>query len=353
MKQIVLNTLKFLFFLSIGILLVWLSLRNIPDEKKADIIKAIREANYAWIALAMAVGIFAHISRAIRWKMLLAPLQLKPKLSNTFYAVMIGYLGNLAFLRGGEVLRCGILKRYEKIPFIQSFGTVIAERAIDVFLLLIVFILSAWLEYERMHTYISENIVSPLKNKFHSLAENKTTLLLLTGIFVIALILLFIFRKKIFKNSVAKKISTLLLNFWEGIRTVAKVKNPLLFIFHSIFIWAMYLMSVYVCVFAFSETRVLTLADCLTIMAFGSLGVIASPGGIGAYQIIVQTLLPLLYLSFRDANGDPTSAAVAFGWIVWLAQTAVVLLVGLLSFGLLAIGNKESPLSSSPQRGES
>ena len=337
MKKYILPALKFLFFLALGAFLIWLAVKDLTQEDKTQITKSLSEANYAWIALSMLIGIIAHLSRAMRWKMLLAPLGFIPKLSNTFYAVMVGYLGNLAFPRLGEVLRCGILKRYEKIPLPQSFGTVITERVIDVFVLFCLFIVSIWLEYERVKTYLLENIIHPLKLKIYSYAENKMMLFLLAGILLGALIIVFIFRKKIFQNPIAQKIRTILMNFIEGIRSVAKVKNPLLFIFHSLFIWTMYLMSLYVCVFAFSETKSMTVSDCLVIMTFGSLGVIATPGGLGAYQWIVLQIM-LLW-------GFSTAMGVAFGWVAWLGQTACVLLVGLLSFGLLALNNKENSKS--------
>ena len=334
LKKYLLPAIKFLVFLGLGILLSWLAIRGLNEEDKVQISKSIAEANYAWIALAMTVGFFAHFTRAVRWKMLLAPLGYTPKTSNTFYAVMIGYLGNLALPRLGEVLRCGILKRYEKIPLTQSFGTVIAERVIDLFMLFLLFIVSAWLQYQRMYGFISENIISPVKLKLHLVAENKMMLILLMGALFAFVFAFFIFRKKIIQNVLVQKILGLLLSFWEGIKTVASVKNPLLFIFYSLFIWAMYLMSVYGCVFAFTDTQSMSLSDCLVIMTVGSLGVIATPGGIGAYQWIVLQIM-LLW-------GYTTAMGVAFGWVVWLAQTAVVHIVGLLSFGLLAIGNKEA-----------
>lgn len=333
MKKYILPALKFLVFLALGILLIWLAVKDLTEEDKTQIKKSLSEANYAWIALAMVAGVLAHISRAIRWKMLLSPLGFAPKTSNTFYAVMIGYLGNLAINRMGEVLRCGILKRYEKIPFTPSFGTVIAERVIDTLVLFLLFIVSIRIEYERMHDYLSENIFSPLKLKIHSLTDNKPKLFLLIGIVVTAVVLFFVLRKKVLQNPVAQKIRNVLLSFWEGIRSVAKVKSPLLFIFHTLFIWAMYLMSVYVCVFAFKETESISVTDCLAIMCFGSLGVIATPGGIGAYQWIVLQIM-LLW-------GYSTAIGVAFGWIAWLAQVAVVLVGGFLSFAMLAIGKKE------------
>jgi hypothetical protein len=333
LKQTLLTIGKFLLFLGLGILLIWLVLKNLSEKDKAEIYTSLSEANYWWIACAMSVGILAHISRALRWKMLLEPLDFKPKTSNTFYAVMIGYLGNLAINRMGEVLRCGILKRYEKIPFTQSFGTVITERIIDTLTLLILFITSLWIEYDRMHTYISDNILTPLINKLHSFGENKLMLFVLIGIAVLLVSFVYIFRQKIFQHKLVIKIRTLLVSFLEGIKTVRQVKKPFLFIFHSVFIWAMYLLSVYLCVFAFKETSTMTLTDCLAIMCFGSLGVIATPGGIGAYQWIVLQIL--LFWGYSTAMG------VAFGWVVWLAQTVVVLVVGSISFGLLAINNKE------------
>ena len=244
-----------------------------------------------------------------------------------------GYLGNLALPMLGEVLRCGILKRYEKIPLTQSFGTVIAERVIDLFMLFIIFSISAWIEYEKLHSYISQHIISPLKLKLHSYLENRMTFFLLILIILGIILLLFFFRKRILQNSIAQKIRALLLDFLEGIRTVAKVKSPMLFIFHSLFIWVMYLCTVFLCVFAFKETSTLSISDCLVIMTFGSLGVIATPGGIGAYQWIVLQIM-LLW-------GFTTATGVAFGWVVWLAQTSVVLFVGFLSLALLAINNKE------------
>ena len=333
MKKYLLPAIKFLVFLGLGAFLSWLAVRGLNEDDKAQITRSVSEANYAWILLSMSIGILAHFIRAVRWKMLLQPLGFTPKNGNTFYAVMIGYLGNLALPRLGEVLRCGILKRYENIPLTQSFGTVIAERVIDLLMLLLLFIASAWLQYQRMHDFLVTNILGPVKLKLLSLAENKMVLLLMIAALLAAVVLFFVFRKKILQNAIAQKVRALLLSFWEGIQTVAKVKSPLLFVSHSLLIWALYLLTVFACVFAFSETKTMTLGDCLAIMCFGSLGVIATPGGVGAYQWIVLQIM-LLW-------GYSTAMGVAFGWMVWLAQTAVVLLVGLLSFGLLALTNKE------------
>ncbi len=333
MKKYIVGTIKFILFLSLGLLLTWFSVKNLTPTEIDGIKKSLMDANYKWVILSMIAGIFSHFSRAIRWKILLKTLGKNPSLKNTFYAVMIGYLGNLALPRLGEVLRCGILKRYEKIPLAESFGTVIAERVIDLLVLLILFVVSIALQFTRMRTYLTENILLPLQLKLLSIVGNKIQLLATSLIIVLGLVLFFVFRKKILQNPIVQKIKAIVLNFWEGIKTVGNIEKPFQFIFHSIVIWLMYLLTVYFCVFAFKETQSMTLSDCLIILTFGSFGVIATPGGIGAYQWIVIQILVLW--------GYNTATGVAFGWVVWLAQTAVVLLVGLLSFGLLAINNKE------------
>lgn len=333
MKRIVINAVKFIFSFGIGVLIVWYMLSRYTPEQKEEISKSLAGANYFWAALSMVAGILAHISRAVRWKMLLAPLGIVPRLSNTFHAVMIGYFGNLLFPRAGEVLRCGIMKGYEKIPLTQSIGTVISERIIDLFMLFVLFVFSAWREYERLHSYISVNIFQPMKMKWVSFVENKILLIASIAIIFLLAALFFIFRSKISQNPFVQKIRNVLGGFLEGMRSVAKVKSPGWFIFHSFFIWVMYLLTVYICVFAFPETQMLSVTDCVVLMAFGSLGVIAVQGGIGAYQWIVLQIM-LLW-------GYSETIGFAFGLVVWAAQTLVALIGGPVSLGLLAIGRRK------------
>lgn len=333
MKKYLLTSFKIIIFLSLGVFLIWLALKGLTKEDIQHVKDSFAAANYLWVILALCMGVLAHLSRAIRWKMLLAPLNNHPKLSNTFYAVMIGYLGNLAIHRLGEVLRCSILNRYEKVPLNQAFGTVVTERVVDTLLLFILMGYTIWLQYERMHDYITQHIFSPLKLKFAGLIGNRLILLVLIVVILLCIVIVSLLRKKIAKNSIIQKASGILVGFWDGIRSVTKVKSPALFIFHSIFIWIMYFLSLYLCKNAFEETQSLTIADGLALLCFGSLGIIATPGGLGAYQWIVLQIMTLW--------GYSAAIGVAFGWIVWLAQTALILIFGVASFGLLAL-NKEA-----------
>ena len=150
MKKQTNNILKFICFLGLGVLLVWLTVKDITKQQQEDILVSIQKANYSFIGLSFLVGIFSHYVRAVRWKILLAPLGYQPKTSNTFFAVMVGYLVNLAVPRLGEVSRCGMLNSYEKIPFTEGFGSVIAERALDLVCLVLIFFITLFLEFDKI-----------------------------------------------------------------------------------------------------------------------------------------------------------------------------------------------------------
>lgn len=329
-----LNILKIFFFLGLGITLIWLSLRGTTDEEFAKIKTSLLNANYFWISLSIVVGGLSHYFRALRWKILLNPLGHTPKTSNTFFAVMVGYLANFAIHRMGEVTRCGLLTTYEKVPFTAGFGTVISERALDVVCLLIIFFAALGMEFDRISGIANDLIFNTISVKFHALMQKQTyviiaviTLLLIAGA-------LFYFRKKI-KALVSGKTKSFIKGLWDGLLSIKNVDKPFWFITHTVLIWIMYVLQVYVCFFAFPETSDLSVMVAVVIVVFGSLGVIATPGGTGAYQLIVIQILMSVYLiSYASSS--------AFAWAVWTSQFVFILLTGFLSLILLAALNKET-----------
>jgi len=327
LKDKILSIFKIVFFLGIGIFLIWLVVRNLTEEQKQQIIAAFKEANYAWVVLAILVGIVSNVSRAIRWKMLLKPMGHSPKLSNTFMAIMIGYLANLAVPRLGEVSRCGILTKYEKIPFNQSFGTVITERIIDMICLIVLFIITFFVEHEKIYNYTIQTIVNPIRGKL-SINTLLFSFILLVGF----VLLVFIFRKKS-KNSFLPKIRSIIKGFIEGVISIKNVEKPFWFVFHSVFIWFVYYLTVYICFYCFKETALLKASTAMVVLAFGSVAVIITPGGIGAYPVIVTEVLSLFNI--------PVPIGFALGWIVWLSQTLELIIIGLISLLLLPLINKE------------
>ncbi|PKO95047.1 MAG: TIGR00374 family protein, partial [Bacteroidetes bacterium HGW-Bacteroidetes-9] len=131
---------------------------NLTASQKHEIFQSLKIADYTWIAVAILLGMLSHLSRAMRWKILMEPMGYKPRTANVFMAVLIGYLANLALPRLGEVSRCGILTRYEKIPFNKSFGTVITERAIDMLTFVLLFFFLLFTQSGKLSIYITEKI---------------------------------------------------------------------------------------------------------------------------------------------------------------------------------------------------
>ncbi|MBA3704618.1 MAG: flippase-like domain-containing protein [Bacteroidetes bacterium] len=333
MKQQALSILKFLFFLSIGILLIWLALRNKTQGEIDNIKLAIKQADYFWIILSVVVSGLRHYFRALRWKLFLKPLGYVPKTSNTFFALMVGYLANFALPRLGEVTRCGLLTKYEKVPFTEGFGTVIAERALDMICLILLFLTILAFEFERISGIANDLIFNTVSEKVHLLFK-KQLFVIGIGVFLLLFFATFFYFRKKIGSLFSAKLMGFIKGLWDGLKSIKNVDKPLVFIFQTILIWLMYILQVYVCFFAFEGTFHLSFVVAIVIVVFGSLGVIAVPGGTGAYQAIVIQILTAVYFV-------STTMAFAYAWAVWTSQFLLILFLGLISLLLLAILNKE------------
>jgi uncharacterized protein (TIRG00374 family) len=326
------NFIRFTVFLGIGIFFIWIFLRNLSAEQKQEIILSMGNANYWWIALAIPLGILSHYIRAIRWKMLIETMDYKPKNSNMFYAVMIGYFANLALPRLGEVSRCTVLAKYENVPFQKSFGTVITERVLDMMVFMLLFFLNLALQAERLSGYIDENIYKPLQTKLHlSYNLSGAFAILMVAFAVVFGILFFVFRKKITSHKLYNKIINMAKGFVEGMKSLLKVRNLWLFFFYTASIWSLYLLMAYVVFFSIPDSSGLGLDAGLAVLVFGSIGIMVVQGGIGIYPAIVAETL-VLY-------GVSSVQGYALGWLIWTSQNITIILVGIISLILLPIVN--------------
>lgn len=333
MKNNFRNIFRFSVFLAIGLFFIWLFMRNLTPEQKSEIFLSFKIAKYWWLILAFGLGILSHIFRTLRWKILMEPMGYHPSTKNVFMAVMIGYLANLALPRLGEVSRCGILTRYEKIPFNKSFGTVITERAIDMLSFLLIFFLMIFTQSGKIKIYIEQKIYAPLENKFNfELTGQHYLLYLMLGLAVAGMIAAFLIHRK-FKNSkIYLKFYNLFLGLLEGIKSLTRIKKPFLFVAYTAGIWILYLLMAYVVFFSLPETAKLGLDAGLAVLIFGSVGIMVVQGGIGIYPAIVAETLFLWDVT--ETKG------YAMGWLIWTSQTLMILIAGIFSLILLPILNK-------------
>jgi uncharacterized protein (TIRG00374 family) len=331
LKEKLLSALKYLLFIGMGVGLLYLAFRN---QNMAKLMTDIRNAKLSWILLASVFGTLAHLSRAVRWKMLIDPLGYNPALKNTIYGVMIGYVVNYALPRVGEVTRCAIVNRTEKIPIDKLVGTVLTERIFDMFTFLLIVIGTFIYQYDILYGFFV-NEMYPLMG----LTPEKVNMFLLFAGFVAfgGLIFLLFIRKKIMHSVWYLKVANLLKGFMSGLKSITQLKSPGWFIFHTLFIWAMYFMMTFLCFFAIEATSDLGFDAGLTILVVGGLAVIIpAPGGLGSFHILIP--LGLLLYGINKDDG------LVFATIAHASQMLLIFLLGGISmifFQLFIIASRK------------
>lgn len=285
------NILKYIFSLALAGGLLWYTLK---DYDFSGNIEKLSQVNWYWVFVSAVFTLLAHLSRAIRWKMLLKPLGYMPSTFHATMAVFMGYFANYLLPRLGEVTRCGTLNSTEDIPIEKSFGTVVTERLLDVVMVLLIFALNFLLEFNRL----SEYFLGFFNKKSAQPTGPNYSLYIIIGLIAVLAFIIYRFKSNILASSIGQKILKLLSGFTEGIMSIFKLERPWAFIGHTLFVWFCYYMSTYVAFFAMPETSRLGPVAALSTLTTGALGVAApTPGGLGAYHALVSSLLTMYGLS--------------------------------------------------------
>lgn len=332
MKKKIVNILKYLSFLGLGVFLVWWSLHQIPPEKWKDFKSAFSTAKYSLLVPVFFILLASHLLRAVRWKMLILPMGYRPSTVNAFFAVMIGYLANLAVPRLGEVLKCTILAKYEHVPAEKLVGTIVAERAFDLVCLILVFLLAFALQFQVIG-YFGTNL---LKRLFISKSGsfNISKILIAFAIIVaVVFITRYLFRR-FPKMALIISIKKIVKGIWQGIISVKDLKQKWAFILSSVGIWAMYLAGTWIGFAATAGTSGLSLDTAVSALAFASIGMIITPGGIGAYAFFLAKVL--------EQHNVPFALGFANGTLQWFAQFLIIIFAGFISLGFLPYYNKKT-----------
>ena len=321
--------LKIGFFFLLGIALIWWSLHQIPTQEWTKFTLALKQSKL-WIVFPvfMILGL-SHFLRALRWRLIMEPLGYQPSIANTYLAVLIGYLANLAIPRLGEVLKCTLLAKYEHVPAEKIVGTIVAERAFDVISLGIVFLMALGLQFN-----VIEAGWNQLKNQASvpsNTNDGNWKIYLIMGIGILLIALFFILRKRI--PTLVASIKNIISGIWEGVISATKLKQQKLFFLYSFGIWFLYLLATYVGLYATEGTES-SFATAISCLAYASIGMILTPGGIGAYAYFMAKVLEL--------NGVDYTLGLANGTLQWFSQFLIVIVLGGLSLILLPIINKQA-----------
>ena len=339
MLKKILSISKYFVFLAIGVFVLWWVFKDEPLLKYKSAFAGLR---YFWIVVSLVLNVFSQISRAIRWNMLIRPLGYNPRLYNSYMAVVIMYFVNLLLPRAGEVFRCTILSRYEKVPFAKLAGTVFVERMADFITLIL---LSVVILLSQFNIFVSFFNTHPaFKANFLNLFSLRNITMGLGAILLLLLaIILFnwYYKKKKSESSKTfmKRIRLIKQNFISGIKSIAQLENKWLFIGHTLFIFVMWLFMLYVIFLAYEPTSHLSLQTGMITFLMGGLAMLAPvQGGIGPWHFMVYETLFIYGIDKADGK--------VFALIAHATTNLVYLFFGLIALLIIPIINKPRKHSS-------
>ncbi|MBT8327708.1 MAG: flippase-like domain-containing protein [Bacteroidia bacterium] len=284
MTKKVKTTINTVIFLCIGAAMFYWALSK---EDTSQLISEIENADVRWILLSMLCGILSHLARALRWKLLIKPMGYKAKTANSFHAVILGYLVNIALPRVGEITRPAVLAKLDDIPFNKLVGTVLIERVVDLLITLLIAISIFFIQFDIIYEFAS----SMFENTSSSVA-------IFYGVLgMLALILLYIvYRNRywFYALPIIKKFKDFIEGLLDGVRTIFNLEKKGLFVFYSLFIWVMYFFMPFFVLYALDGTSHLGASAALTVLLFGTAAMIVPvPGGVGTFEVLVPAALTL------------------------------------------------------------
>lgn len=326
MKEKLVNSIKYILFLGFGVGIVWYLFRDLKVE---EIWQEAKKMNYSFFIYSAIFALFAHFMRAARWSILIRSVGYQPRIWNVFSSVLIMNLFNVLIPRSGEVVRCGTIYKYEKIPVKNLLGTVVVERLFDLFTLLFLTLVLLVLKFPLMQELYYG---SALPNQVNALMANTWIVFLLVIVGLMAILLVIIFRKKLLKLALAQKVIKIIADAKEGLVKMWKTKEKPQFILYTVLLWVMYLGMIFINCFAYPPTANLGLLAGFTLLVTGSFGMVApTNGGVGAWHAMA-----LLAFSVFGVKGMEAGAIVN---VMFIAVTIGVVLQGAIALILTPILN--------------
>jgi glycosyltransferase 2 family protein len=333
LKKTIVNILKIGIPLVLALYICWHIWSSFSPEDKDEFGKVFLNANYLYIVLALLVGLASHLSRAHRWRYMLRTLGYDPGLKASFHATMIGNIVNIILPRVGEMSRAGVLRATHEIPFDKGFGTIVAERVIDMLCLAIVAGLALLFNYNNIADLIQiGNAINATQDASDGVSYVKYILL---GIVLIGFITVLVVMK--IKPLLKDKLIQFIKGLWEGLVTIFRMKDRWSYIGHTLIIWSCYVIMFWIPFFALDFTRDLPFDAVMAAFVSGTIGFIIVQGGLGLYPVMVGAVITFYRNPdyFKETGNIVMPEDSGFGFLIWLTQTAIVVILGV--YSLLAV----------------
>lgn len=325
MKKILKNTLKIILPLLIAGGILFYMYRDF-DFTEAS--RVFNEMNAWWLLATLIPITLSHVMRGLRWLITLEPLGYRPKAADSIDSIFIAYASNIVIPRVGEVSRCAVLTKYDGVPFSKALGTLVAERLVDMLLVLLFVCIVLLTQMNVFASFFAETGTN--EGNLVNLFTNSKTYFIIIGIVAILTALWLILRKTAFYAKMMKQLR----NFLDGLLSLRTMHRKGLFLFYTVGIWICYLLEFYLAFYCFPFTAELGIVKAIVIFAAISLAiVIPTPNGAGPWHFVVISMMTLYGVSTTDAS--------AFALIVHAFQTLGVILLGAYGWIALQVRNKK------------
>ncbi|MBR2638354.1 MAG: flippase-like domain-containing protein [Bacteroidaceae bacterium] len=322
MKKILNIILKTGAPLLLGAVILFWIYRNFDFD---EVLTALKGMNLGWFWLSCVFGVLSHAIRGWRWRLTLAPLGYKPANSSCVYSIFIAYAANLVVPRVGEVSRCVVLERYDKVPFAQSLGTLVSERLVDTVMVVTITLIAVLSQWRVFYAFVAESGVTDTGSVFSSIGR-------IVVFFLCFIAVSFILYLIVRKMSLWVKLRSFFSRFWSGFTSLSRMQGLWLFIVETVGIWLCYFLQFYLCFFCFPFSEDISLWAALLLFVAGSIAVVVpTPNGAGPWHFCIMGIMMLYGVSSTDAG--------VFALIVHSLQTLLVALLGI--FGLIMLQIKK------------
>ena len=348
MRKALIGGLRIVVPLALGVWLVVFFYRQLDEHQRKELFDAFGMANWWWLGLSILLGVGSHLSRAWRWRYLLRPMGHETSFFNAYNATMAGYFINLLLPRAGEASRAVLIGRAEGVPFEKGFGTIMAERAVDMIMLLGIAALTLALQLDKMDLFEAQ--VSAFRAARPGASPSTGHMqfwpwalfgLVLLGVLAVVVLLRT-------RPALRARLRMAATGFLEGLGSVLSTPNKVAFIGHTMLIWSLYVAMFKVGFHALEATSNVPFAGVMAGFIAGSIGIILVQGGIGAYPAFVALIVGL-YMGPAEGGGLIRPDALAMGWLLWAAQTVMIIALGGLSLLLMPrSGRTPAPPPSRP-----
>ena len=299
----------------LGVFFIYITFVITSQEERLLILDYVKSAKIEYLIGAMFLGASADIVRGLRWRLLPKAIGYNSGMINSIASVFMCYSSNMAIPRSGEVIRATVLSEYNKIPIGKTFGTIAAERVIDMSISITILFLVWGLQYEIiLESFFEENFLNFFDNNFWLIFSSISIFIATVYILIIKVESIKLFFKSVL----------------EGFLSLTKLKGKFLkFVFLSLIIWTYYILAFFVIKFSVTELNVIENSLIFPAFVVGVFSISLSNHGLGVY--------PLAIALFLSNFGINTEIGLAYGWLAWSCQAIITLIFGGLSFFVLPL----------------